>query len=106
MRFGKGRYPAGLNFGDWFAYALAQVLSEPLLFKGEDFARTDAPAIDTSGTPGGEVVPPRAATRLALAALERLPAAAAWRSTRPRLLHRPTPSHAGSPSCLDPCPQA
>jgi len=43
-RFGKGRHPAGLNFGDLFAYALAQVLGEPLLFKGDDFARTDIAA--------------------------------------------------------------
>lgn len=41
-RFGKGRHPAGLNYGDCFAYALATVLGEPLLFKGEDFGRTDA----------------------------------------------------------------
>ncbi len=40
-RFGKGRHPAGLNFGDCFAYALAVSLGEPLLFKGEDFRRTD-----------------------------------------------------------------
>ena len=40
-RFGKGRHPAGLNFGDCFSYALAQERGEPLLFKGEDFARTD-----------------------------------------------------------------
>jgi ribonuclease VapC len=40
-RFGKGRHPAGLNFGDVFAYALARVTGEPLLFKGDDFARTD-----------------------------------------------------------------
>lgn len=40
-RFGKGRHAAALNFGDCFSYALAQVLGEPLLFKGEDFARTD-----------------------------------------------------------------
>ena len=40
-RFGKGRHPAGLNFGDCFAYALAQERGEPLLFKGDDFARTD-----------------------------------------------------------------
>jgi ribonuclease VapC len=40
-RFGKGRHPAGLNFGDCFSYALAQVLGEPLLYKGEDFSRTD-----------------------------------------------------------------
>ena len=39
--FGKGRHPAGLNFGDCFAYALAKVLREPLLFKGDDFRKTD-----------------------------------------------------------------
>ena len=41
LRFGKGRHPAGLNFGDCFAYALARTLDAPLLFVGEDFARTD-----------------------------------------------------------------
>ena len=40
-RYGKGRHAAGLNFGDLFAYALARTSGEPLLFKGEDFARTD-----------------------------------------------------------------
>jgi ribonuclease VapC len=40
-RFGKGRHPAGLNFGDVFAYVLARMSGEPLLFKGDDFARTD-----------------------------------------------------------------
>lgn len=40
-RFGKGRHAAGLNFGDVFAYALARTAGERLLFKGEDFARTD-----------------------------------------------------------------
>ncbi len=40
-RFGKGRHPAGLNYGDCFAYALARVLGEPLLFKGNDFSQTD-----------------------------------------------------------------
>jgi ribonuclease VapC len=40
-RFGKGRDVAGLNYGDCFAYALASVLGEPLLFKGDDFSRTD-----------------------------------------------------------------
>lgn len=40
-RFGKGQHPARLNFGDCFAYALAKVTGEPLLFKGGDFARTD-----------------------------------------------------------------
>jgi len=40
-RFGKGRHAAALNFGDCFSYALARVLGEPLLFKGDDFSRTD-----------------------------------------------------------------
>jgi ribonuclease VapC len=40
-RFGKGNHPAGLNFGDCFAYALAKERNLPLLFKGEDFTRTD-----------------------------------------------------------------
>lgn len=40
-QFGKGRHPAGLNFGDCAAYALASTRGEPLLFKGEDFAKTD-----------------------------------------------------------------
>lgn len=40
-RFGKGRHPAGLNFGDSFSYALSIASGQPLLFKGEDFARTD-----------------------------------------------------------------
>jgi ribonuclease VapC len=40
-RFGKGRHPAGLNFGDCFAYALAAALGEPLLFVGQDFASSD-----------------------------------------------------------------
>ena len=39
--FGKGRHPAGLNFGDCFAYALAKVTGEPLLFNGKDFGKTD-----------------------------------------------------------------
>lgn len=43
-RFGKGRHPAGLNFGDCLTYALAKVSGEPLLYKGEDFARTDIPS--------------------------------------------------------------
>ena len=40
-RFGKGNHPAGLNFGDCFAYALAEATREPLLFKGGDFDLTD-----------------------------------------------------------------
>jgi ribonuclease VapC len=40
-RYGKGRHAASLNYGDCFSYALALTRSEPLLFKGEDFAKTD-----------------------------------------------------------------
>ena len=40
-RWGKGVHPAGLNFGDCFAYALAKVRGWPLLYVGEDFLRTD-----------------------------------------------------------------
>lgn len=40
-RFGKGRHPARLNFGDCFAYALAKQSGEHLLFKGDDFSQTD-----------------------------------------------------------------
>ncbi|WP_380165864.1 type II toxin-antitoxin system VapC family toxin [Jannaschia sp. R86511] len=40
-RFGKGRHPAGLKFGDLYAYALARVQDDVLLFKGDDFSRTD-----------------------------------------------------------------
>jgi ribonuclease VapC len=43
--FGKGRHAAGLNFGDCFAYALAKVTGEPLLFKGRDFRKTDVKAM-------------------------------------------------------------
>lgn len=39
--YGKGRHPAGLNYGDCFAYALARVLAQPLLYKGTDFSLTD-----------------------------------------------------------------
>jgi len=42
--YGKGRHPAGLNFGDCFAYALAKATEEPLLFKGNDFSQTDIPS--------------------------------------------------------------
>lgn len=40
-RFGKGRHPAALNFGDCFAYACARWMELPLLFKGHDFSLTD-----------------------------------------------------------------
>jgi ribonuclease VapC len=42
-RFGKGRHPAGLTIGDCFSYALAKASGMPLLFKRDDFARTDLP---------------------------------------------------------------
>jgi ribonuclease VapC len=41
VRFGRGRHPAALNFGDCLAYASAAVAGDRLLFVGEDFARTD-----------------------------------------------------------------
>ena len=43
-RFGKGRHPAQLNFGDCFSYAVAKVAGVPLLFKGDEFAQTDLAA--------------------------------------------------------------
>ena len=44
IRFGKGRHEANLNFGDCFSYALAKVMGASLLFKGNDFIRTDIEA--------------------------------------------------------------
>jgi ribonuclease VapC len=44
LAFGKGRHPAALNFGDCCAHALAKATGRPLLFKGDDFARTDIPS--------------------------------------------------------------
>jgi len=41
LRFGRGRHPASLNFGDCMSYAVASVAGLPLLFTGEDFAKTD-----------------------------------------------------------------
>jgi ribonuclease VapC len=43
--YGKGRHPAGLNIGDCCSYALAKHLGEPLLFKGDDFTKTDIPDV-------------------------------------------------------------
>lgn len=42
-RYGKGRHPAGLNFGDCFTYALAERTGHPVLCTGNDFAATDIP---------------------------------------------------------------
>lgn len=47
-RFGKGRHPAGLNFGNCAVYALSKCSGEPLLFKGNDFARTDVEVVPLS----------------------------------------------------------
>jgi ribonuclease VapC len=41
LRFGKGRHPARLNYGDCLTYAVARLADEPLLCVGDDFARTD-----------------------------------------------------------------
>lgn len=43
-KFGKGRHAAKLNFGDCFSYALAKAMAAPLLFKGDDFSKTDIEA--------------------------------------------------------------
>ena len=40
-RFGKGKHPAALNFGDCLTYAVAQLAGQPLLFVGSDFSKTD-----------------------------------------------------------------
>ena len=40
-RYGKGRHPARLNFGDCMSYAVAHIARQPLLYAGNDFARTD-----------------------------------------------------------------
>ena len=44
QRFGRGNHPSRLNLGDCFAYALAKARGEPLLFKGDDFRKTDVEA--------------------------------------------------------------
>jgi len=48
-KYGKGRHPSALNFGDCFAYALAKSAGEPLLAKGTDFALTDIEMVLTTG---------------------------------------------------------
>ncbi len=44
LRFGRGRHPAALNFGDCMSYAIAAVAGLPILYTGNDFALTDIPA--------------------------------------------------------------
>jgi ribonuclease VapC len=41
IRYGKGRHPAALNYGDCMTYATARLADHPLLFTGDDFAKTD-----------------------------------------------------------------
>lgn len=48
-RYGHGRHPARLNFGDCFSYALAKASGHPLLFKGDDFAKTDVAVVELAG---------------------------------------------------------
>ena len=49
QRYGRGRHPARLNFGDCMAYAVAKAENAPLLFKGDDFALTDIAAVNVQG---------------------------------------------------------
>jgi ribonuclease VapC len=51
FNYGKGRHPAGLNYGDCFSYALAKHLQAPLLFKGEDFSKTDIALVTVNNPP-------------------------------------------------------
>ena len=51
QRFGKGRHPAGLNYGDCFANALARTRQLPLLFQGDDFSRTDIDIVPLLSAP-------------------------------------------------------
>lgn len=45
IRYGKGRHPAALNFGDCFSYAVSRIAKQPLLCLGNDFAQTDLPLV-------------------------------------------------------------
>ena len=45
LTYGKGRHPAALNFADCLSYALAKRSGQPLLFKGDDFSKTDIRAV-------------------------------------------------------------
>lgn len=56
-RFGKGRHPAALNYGDCFAYALAKVRGQELLFQGEDFSQTDIACVAVPPAPPLDTMP-------------------------------------------------
>jgi len=59
-RYGKGRHPAGLNFGDCFTYALAERTGHPVLCTGDDFAATDITVVRPRPEPAAaEVAPER-----------------------------------------------
>ena len=53
-RYGKGRHPAQLNFGDCCSYALSRHSGEPLLFKGSDFTRTDVVPVKVPDSSSGQ----------------------------------------------------
>ncbi|ASY66576.1 hypothetical protein SJ05684_b55940 (plasmid) [Sinorhizobium sojae CCBAU 05684] len=53
-RYGKGRHPAALNMGDCYSYAVAAIAKAPLLFKGNDFARTNLKSHPASAVPERE----------------------------------------------------
>jgi len=55
-RYGKGRHPAGLNFGDCLTYALADRTGHPVLCTGDDFAATDIAVVRPGTDPGGQPV--------------------------------------------------
>jgi ribonuclease VapC len=52
-RYGKGRHPAGLNFGDCFTYALAEQTGHPVLCTGDDFPATDVTVVGSRRAPRG-----------------------------------------------------
>jgi ribonuclease VapC len=47
LRYGKGRHPAALNFGDCLTYAISRIANEPLLCLGDDFTKTDLPLVQS-----------------------------------------------------------
>jgi ribonuclease VapC len=53
-RYGKGRHPAGLNFGNCFTYALAERTGHPVLCTGDDFAATDLTVVRPRSAPGSD----------------------------------------------------
>jgi uncharacterized protein with PIN domain len=60
-KYGKGRHAAALNFGGLFSYALAKVMDQPLLFKGNDFSQTDQTDIEAVPLSSGKDDPTQSA---------------------------------------------